>query len=61
MINAQRQRVEQEMTTLVDNLDRTQLRKMQVKLGKSQKTAKHIFMFCVAGSNAQLRCQVLRG
>lgn len=30
MINAQRQRVEQEMTSLVDNLDRSYLRKMQV-------------------------------
>lgn len=30
MINAQRQRVEQEMTSLVDNLDKTHMRKMQV-------------------------------
>lgn len=30
MINAQRQRVEQEMTSLVDNLDKSYLRKMQV-------------------------------
>lgn len=30
MINAQRQRVEQEMTSLVDNLDKSHLRKMQV-------------------------------
>jgi hypothetical protein len=30
MINAQRQRIEQEMTGLVDNLDRSYLRKMQV-------------------------------
>ncbi|CRL07567.1 CLUMA_CG020532, isoform A [Clunio marinus] len=29
MINAQRQRVEQELTTLVDNLDKSYLRRMQ--------------------------------
>jgi hypothetical protein len=29
-INQQRQRVEQEITSLVDNLDRLQMRKMQV-------------------------------
>lgn len=32
MIEQQRQRIEQEMTQLVDNLDRTHLRKMQVNM-----------------------------
>lgn len=32
MIEQQRQRIEQEMTQLVDNLDRTHLRKMQVNI-----------------------------
>lgn len=35
MINAQRQRVEQEMTALVDNLDKSHLRKMQVSAKES--------------------------
>lgn len=30
-INQQRQRVEQEVTQLVDNLDRTHMRRMQVR------------------------------
>lgn len=37
MINAQRQRVEQEMTTLVDNLDKESLRNMQVKSKRGSK------------------------
>jgi hypothetical protein len=31
-INQQRQRVEQEITALVDNLDRSTMRKMQVRI-----------------------------
>lgn len=36
MIEQQRQRIEQEMTQLVDNLDRTHLRKMQVNMQLSK-------------------------
>lgn len=45
MINAQRQRVEQEMTSLVDDLDKSQLRKMQVKWVISEKFRAHFYDF----------------
>lgn len=35
MVDQQRRRVEQEMTKLVDEIDRNYLRKMQVKLPKT--------------------------
>lgn len=42
MINVQRQRVEQEITTLVDDLDKSQLRKMQVGFTKNILTMKFV-------------------
>ena len=38
-INQQRQRVEQEITALVDNLDRSTMRKMQVSIKAGNKPA----------------------
>jgi hypothetical protein len=44
MINAQRQRVEQEMTQLVDSLDKDALRKMQVYLFLCNKKRAHFII-----------------